>query len=428
VYRKGWVDVSDMIFWAMAGAMTLAVATILLIALRRGGRDLDLRAAEFDARVYRDQLREIEREQARGIVTEEEAGRMRAEVARRLLEADKAIVAQTTATPDPGTSPGTSPGTVGGPAIAAVIVACLLSGGGIYVWLGAPGYPDLPLQVRVQMAEERRAERPSQTQMEESLPPSPPVAGLDPEFMRLVEQLRETVANRPDDLQGQQLLARNEANVGDFAAARRAQARVIELKGAEATHQDWLLLATLMIQAAGGQVSPDAESILLRVMREDPRNDTALFFAGILNMQVGRHDLAFRFWRQLLDTAPPESPWRGDVRGRIEELAQIAGVRYELPPEDAERGPTAADMEAAADLSPEERAQMIRGMVEGLNTRLATEGGTAQDWGRLIIALAQLGERERATSIFAEAVGTFYGRDSDLSLLYEAARQAGISQ
>lgn len=412
---------SDMIFWAMAGAMTLAVATILVMALRRGGRELDLRAAEFDARVYRDQLREIDRELARGIVTEEEAGRMRTEVARRLLEADRAIAAQ-------GAS-ATGPGAVGGPLIAAVIVACLLSGIGVYVWLGAPGYPDLPLDVRVQMAEERRAARPSQSQMEESLPPSPPVVGLDPEFTRLVEQLRATVAERPDDLQGHQLLARNEANVGDFAAARRAQARVIELKGAEATHQDWLLLATLMIQAAGGQVSPDAESILLRVMREDPRNDTALFFAGILNMQVGRHDLAFRFWRQLLDTAPPDSPWRGDVRARIEELAQIAGVRYELPPETAPtRGPSAADMEAAADMSPEERAEMIRGMVEGLNTRLATEGGTAEDWGRLILALAQLGERERATAIFAEAVGTFFGRESDLAIITEAARMAGISQ
>lgn len=414
---------SDMIFWAMAGAMTLAVATILVMALRRGGRELDLRAAEFDARVYRDQLREIDRELARGIVTEEEAGRMRTEVARRLLEADRAIAAQSSA------APGTGSGAVGGPVIAAVIVACLLSGIGVYVWLGAPGYPDLPLDVRVQMAEERRAARPSQSQMEESLPPSPPVVGLDPEFTRLVEQLRATVAERPDDLQGHQLLARNEANVGDFAAARRAQARVIELKGAEATHQDWLLLATLMIQAAGGQVSPDAESILLRVMREDPRNDTALFFAGILNMQVGRHDLAFRFWRQLLDTAPPDSPWRGDVRARIEELAQIAGVRYELPPETAPvRGPSAADMEAAADMSPEERAEMIRGMVEGLNTQLATEGGTAEDWGRLILALAQLGERERATAIFAEAVGTFFGRESDLAIITEAARMAGISQ
>jgi len=413
--------VSNMIFWAMAGAMTLAVAVILVMALRRGGRDLDLRAAEFDARVYRDQLREIERELARGIVTEEEAGRMRTEVARRLLEADRAIAAEGS------TAPG--PGAVGGPVIAAVIVACLLSGTGLYVWLGAPGYPDLPLQLRLQMAEERRAERPSQAQLEESLPPSPPVAGLDPEFTRLVEQLRATVAERPDDLQGHQLLARNEANIGDFAAARKAQARVIELKGAEATHQDWLLLATLMIQSAGGQVSPDAESILLRVMREDPRNDTALFFAGILNMQVGRHDLAFRFWRQLLDTAPPESPWRGDVRARIEELAQVAGVRYELPPETApERGPSAADMEAAADMSPEERAQMIRGMVEGLSDRLANEGGTAEDWGRLILALAQLGERERATSIFAEAVGTFYGRENDLTIITEAARQAGISQ
>jgi len=415
-----------MIFWALAGAMTLAVATILVVALRRGGQDLDLRAAEFDARVYRDQLREIERELARGIVTEEEAGRMRAEVARRLLEADRAIAAPS------GRSEGQVSGTGGaGQAVAALVVACLVSGAGLYLWLGAPGYPDLPLQVRVQMAEERRAARPGQPQLEASLPPSPPVAGLDPDFVRLVEQLRATVAERPDDLQGQQLLARNEANMGDFVAARQAQARVIELKQERATHQDWLLLATLMIQAAGGQVSPDAESILLRVLQEDPRNDTSLFFAGVLNMQVGRHDLAFRFWRQLLDTAPPDSPWRAEVRARIVELAQIAGVRYELPPETMPvtgTGPSQADIEAAEALSPEERTQMIRGMVEGLNARLATDGGTAEDWGRLILALGQLGERDRASAIWEEAQVNFAGREADLAIIAAAARQAGVAE
>lgn len=414
---------SNMLFWGLAGVMTLAVAAILLLALRRGGAGLELRAAEFDARVYRDQLREIDREVARGIVTEEEAGRMRAEVARRLLETDRAIAGQAEVTVAPATT-----GT-GGLVVSLLIIACLLSGAAIYHRIGAPGYPDLPLQLRLEMAEDRRAARPGQHEMEASLPPSPPVAGVDPEFARLVEQLRSTVAERPDDLQGHRLLARNEANLGNFAAAHRAQARVIELSGAAATPQDWLLMATLMIQAAGGQVSPDAESVIRTVLQDDPRNDTALFFAGILNMQVGRHDLAFRFWRQLLDTAPPDSPWRAEVRERIVELSQIAGVRYELPPDrGAGPGPGAADMEAAAALSPEERAEMIRGMVEGLNARLATEGGTAEEWGRLILALGQLGERDRAAAIWAEAQVNFAEREADLAMLATAAAQAGVAE
>lgn len=421
---------SDMLFWAMAGAMTLGVAMILLQALRRGGEGLELRAAEFDGRVYRDQLREIEREVARGIVTEDEAGRMRAEVARRLLETDRVLSAAEAQTNTGTSTAGASRGAV---MVGSLVLVTLLAGFWIYTRLGAPGTTDLPLQLRLELAEDRRAARLPQAALEAALPPSPPLAGVDPDFARLVEQLRATVEERPDDLQGHQLLARNEANLGNFDAAHRAQARVITLKGNAATAQDRLLHATLMIQAAAGQVSPEAENIIRAVLQGDPRNDTALFFAGLLNLQIGRQDLTFRFWRQLLDTAPPESPWRPEVRDRIEELARIAGVRYELPPETttaqpALPGPAAADIEAAADLSPAERDEMIRGMVEGLNARLATEGGTADEWARLILALAQLGERERAEAIRAEALVNFAGREADLARIAEAASRAGLTE
>ncbi|MBL4919163.1 c-type cytochrome biogenesis protein CcmI [Szabonella alba] len=419
-----------MLFWAMAGAMTLGVAMILLQALRRGGEGLELRAAEFDGRVYRDQLREIEREVARGIVTEDEAGRMRAEVARRLLETDRVLSAAEAQTNTGTSTAGASRGAV---MVGSLVLVTLLAGFWIYTRLGAPGTTDLPLQLRLELAEDRRAARLPQAALEAALPPSPPLAGVDPDFARLVEQLRATVEERPDDLQGHQLLARNEANLGNFDAAHRAQARVITLKGNAATAQDRLLHATLMIQAAAGQVSPEAENIIRAVLQGDPRNDTALFFAGLLNLQIGRQDLTFRFWRQLLDTAPPESPWRPEVRDRIEELARIAGVRYELPPETttaqpALPGPAAADIEAAADLSPAERDEMIRGMVEGLNARLATEGGTADEWARLILALAQLGERERAEAIRAEALVNFAGREADLARIAEAASRAGLTE
>ncbi len=426
---------ADLLFWAMAGAMTLGVALILIKTLRHGGQGLELRAAEFDARVYRDQLREIERETARGIVTPEEAARMRAEVARRLLETDRALSsADADATAPELQQAGKDTAIARGGMVAVLLVVVpLVAGFWLYDRLGAPGYPDLPLQMRLDLAEERRAARLPQAALEAALPPSAPLAGVDPDFVRLVDQLRSTVAERPDDLQGQQLLARNEANLGNFDAAHRAQARVIVLKGDAATAQDRLLQATLMIQAAGGQVSPEAENIIRDVLQADPRNDTALFFAGLLNLQIGRQDLTFRFWRQLLDTAPPESPWRAEVRDRIEDLAQIAGVRYELPPDarpaqPALPGPAAADIEAAADLSPEEREAMIRGMVEGLNARLATEGGTAEEWARLILALGQLGEDTRATAIWAEAQVNFAGREADLARIAEAANRAGLTQ
>ena len=62
------------IFWAAAGVITLIVAVILVRALRRGGEN-DLQPAIFDQQVYRDQLAEIERDQTRGVIAEDEAKR-----------------------------------------------------------------------------------------------------------------------------------------------------------------------------------------------------------------------------------------------------------------------------------------------------------------------------------------------------------------
>ncbi|MEM1065890.1 MAG: c-type cytochrome biogenesis protein CcmI, partial [Pseudomonadota bacterium] len=77
-----------MMFWIVSGAMAGLVALLLVLAiLRRGAAD---GSAAFDVQVYRDQLKEVERDLARGVISESEADQIRIEVSRRLLEADRA--------------------------------------------------------------------------------------------------------------------------------------------------------------------------------------------------------------------------------------------------------------------------------------------------------------------------------------------------
>lgn len=399
--------------------MALAVAAMLVRALRRGPLALQ-QAAEFDRRVYRDQLREIERDKARGVIGPDEAQRLHTEVARRLLEADRAVSGGSAEVVQTGPH---------SPLILAAVALVIAAGFGIYVQLGAPGTLDQPMTERLKRAEDWRATRPDQAKTEASLPPQPPPENVTAEFRELVERLRVAVAKRPDDLQGHILLARNEANLGNFRAAYMAQERVIALKGDAATVEDQLMQATLMIQAAGGQVSPEAEAIFSAVLQREPGNETALFFGGIVNLQVGRADLAFRLWKTLVETAPANSRWLADVRPRMAELAELAGVRYTLP--DAPLpgpGPDADDIEAAESMSPQARQAMIRGMVEGLNDRLATEGGSAAEWARLIAALANLGESGRARAIWQEAQKTFAGREAELAIIRTAAQTAGVAE
>ena len=80
-----------MTFWIITLAMTAVVSLLLIRALIRndGGDVAD--AAAFDMQVYRDQLAEVERDVARGVVPAEDAGRIKTEISRRILAADTAL-------------------------------------------------------------------------------------------------------------------------------------------------------------------------------------------------------------------------------------------------------------------------------------------------------------------------------------------------
>ncbi len=101
---------------------------------------------------------------------------------------------------------------------------------------------------------------------------------------------------------------------------------------------------------------------------------------------------------------------------------------YTLPPGLAGTGPTAEDMAAAAEMTPEERQAMVEGMVAQLAERLATEGGPAEDWARLITSLAALGRMEEAREIYAEAQKVFEGRSVETAGIREAAILAGVAE
>ena len=75
-----------MLFWPVLALMTGAAMFAVLWPLGRA-RPLAVSANEADLAVYRDQLGEIERDRAHGVLPEREAEAARTEVARRLLAA-----------------------------------------------------------------------------------------------------------------------------------------------------------------------------------------------------------------------------------------------------------------------------------------------------------------------------------------------------
>jgi cytochrome c-type biogenesis protein CcmH len=403
-----------MLFWILAGLLTLLVAALLvrpLLGRRRAGP-----AAEAtDQAIYRDQLAEVDRDVARGILEPAEAERARTEIARRLLAADRVG----------GAALAEAPARASHVAVALSVLLVLGTGFGLYAAIGRPGLPDLPRAQRLAEAEALRAARPSQAEAEaeaaRALPP--PAADLPDDYAAMIAQLREVVPQRPDDLQGWELLALHEARIGDYAAAARAQERVIALKGEAATVEDWVGLADRMVAAAGGYVSPEAEAVLTEILRRDDRNVALLYYLGLIEAQTGRYDRAFPLWRRVVEEGP-DGLHRRLALGQIADVAWLAGVDY-APPAPS-RGPSAEQAAAAEDMDPEARAAMIRGMVEGLRERLEAEGGTAEEWAQLVNALAVVGDREGALAALAAGRAAHEGDAAGLASLATVARQVGL--
>jgi cytochrome c-type biogenesis protein CcmH len=329
----------------LLGMTALAVLAVLLPLGRRrtlieGG----------EAEVYRDQLEEIERDSRRGTIAAAEAEAVRIEVARRLIVASE----QTTKVEDSGRAARNRRRVVA----ALALLLLPLGAGVLYLGLGRPDLPDLPLASRS------------------------PGEAAGP-LAELVGKVEEELKKRPDDGQGWDVIAPVYLRTGDSARAAGAFSNAIRLLGATADREAGLGEALTL--AAGGKVTPEAGAAFARAARLDPGQPRARFYLAKQAEQAGDTAKAADIYRGLLKDAPPDASWRGAV---AQALAGTAlGAEGQMP---------AVDPKQLEGVSPDQRLATIRGMVEGLAARL---NSTPEDLGgqlRLIRAWAMLGETDKA--------------------------------
>ena len=400
-----------MLFWIIACLIAALVAATLLPPLLRPLAPTPAQSADMG--VYRDQLAEVDRDLIRGVLDVAEAERTRTEIARRLLAADKVGMP-----PANDTQPANR-------TLAVVLAAVLALGSlALYAWLGAPGYPDISRNSRIAAGDAMRDGRISQAEAE-ALVPVTLAIDVPAADMAMIEQLRNAVKTHPESIQGWGFLADFEARLGNYPAAARAQEQLIALKADTATVADHEYLIDLQVTAAGGFVSPEVEQTIRRLLADDAKNITARYYAGLLYAQTDRPDIAFRLWRDLVADGPADEIHVQLARAGVLDASIRAGVDYELPPE---VGPTAADIAAAQDMTPEAQQEMIRGMVGQLSDRLATQGGPPADWARLISSLGVLGDKDQALAIWTEAQGVFAADPAAMAQLLAAAQQAGVAE
>jgi cytochrome c-type biogenesis protein CcmH len=368
-----------MILWLLFALMTAAAVFAVLWPLGRGGTQP---RSGGEAAVYRDQIDEIARDRATGLIGEAEAEAARVEVSRRLIAA--ADASETDAAPRPGTT-----GRRRVAAVAALIVVPAIAAA-LYLTLGSPQLPGQPLASRVNIAPQDRS------------------------LEGLVTQVETHLARNPDDGRGWEVIAPVYLRLGRFDDAVKARQNALRLNGATADRE--ADLAEALLASQNGVITAEAKQGFERALARDASHIKARYFLGLAAEQDGDRAGAAKIWRGMLDGAPPLAPWVPLVRQAL--------ARVDTAP--APVGPSADEIAAAQAMTPEDRAAMVRGMVERLAQRLREDGSDVEGWLRLVRAYTVLGEKERAREAAVEARRAI-GADADkLRRLDELVKGLGL--
>lgn len=397
-----------MLFWIIAAAAALIAAYYVAKPVLSSGGDAAPRAAH-DMQVFRDQLKEVERDAERGVITPEEAEGTRLEIQRRLLAADAESRREgARATP---------PRKLSAALAAGLIIAAPVAGFGLYTHLGAPGAKDTPFASR------ENSGRPSQEEAEAMMagrtPPEPEGPQAD-EIRAIIVKLKERLEETPDDPQGLFFLGRELLNISRFSEAWPQFRKIADQQGEDAGPRIWAGLSEGMILAAGGYVSPEAEAALVELLKREPTNPSGRYYLGLLHSQQGRDEFAVAVWTSLLEESPADAPWVAPIR------QQLAALGAEAAP--ASPGPAAADIEAARQMAEGDRQEMIRNMVTGLHERLTAEGeaGDVNEWIKLIRSYGVLEETQKQRAAYDEARAIWAADSIALAALKQSALLNGI--
>lgn len=414
----GSYDPNIIIFWLSIVIILIFVCIIFYQTLRKNA---SLKKENADLNFYKSQLSEIEKDIAKGVIGAEEAEQVKVEISRRILKNKNQSLLEF--------GPQSTNTRLKFTVILGIFTIFLSLG--LYSSLGSLGYFDLSQKNRIEAAKLLKESRPSQQEAWNALSDVKTINTPEGEMGEIIIKLRKISQERPNDITGLRYLMRTEASLNNFENAAIAQMTLVKLLGEQVSTEDLYQLAELMVISLNGYVSPEAETLFRKVLSKDVENGGALYYLGLMYANLDRPDLSFEIWRKLLNRGPDDAAWVPLIRKQIMEVAWRAGKnRYELPPKIkiSRDGPIQADIEASNEMAPEERKEMIANMVESLADRLASAGGTSDEWARLIKALSVLGEPDRAKKIWAEAINIYNNSPSDLRVINNIAKEIGISR
>ncbi|MBY5738733.1 c-type cytochrome biogenesis protein CcmI [Rhizobium leguminosarum] len=379
----------DMLFWILVAVLTAALAVILLYPLLRGAKAAEnIRAGE--AAVYRDQLRELDRDLDGGLITPEEADYARAEIGRRLIAVSADEPAET---PKPARHHRFTE--------AFVLLVLPVLGLCLYLTTGRPDLPSQPLEARLEN-------------------PGNDVAVL-------IVKAERHLAQKPDDGKGWDVLAPiyfRTMRVNDAQLAYRNAIRLLRPSPARLDG-----LAETLMAVSDGVVTEEARQVLEQSLTLEPDNPRARFYIALSMEQAGRPDEARQAFEALAKQSPADAPWLPLVNQHIAMNGGAAAGPDVNPGANpaAPGNPTQQDVAAAETMNAGDRQQMIRGMVESLDAKLSEEPNNFEGWMRLVRSYAVLNDKDRAAGALKRGLAAFPPPGEQGRQLLALARELGIA-
>ena len=245
----------------LALALTAIVSGVLMFVLLRnrvaGSGESQVQA---NTQVYRDQLAELDREFAQGLITDDALVTARDELSRRLLE-------------DTATDERAAAHAGSRPVISTILVAVLFPVLGMagYLWLGQP-----------------------QALNPQAAAAAAPKDDSHPDMEAMAKTLAQKLKDEPNNPQGWVMLGRTYRSLQRYDEAQQAYQKALSLSA-----DDDVLLerAEVLAQKANGDFTGEPWAAIRQVLGRDERHFGGLLLAGSASFSEGKFADAKKYWQ-----------------------------------------------------------------------------------------------------------------------------------
>ena len=269
----------------------------------------------------------------------------------------------------------------------------------MYSLIGSPDLPSQPLAARL-------SNDPAKAPLEE-----------------LVARAEAHLAASPEDGRGWDVLAPVYFRMGRYADSANAYRRAIMLLGATADRESGL--GEAITGETGGTISSEASTAFERALKLEPKHPKAAFFLASALAQQGRIEEAKNAWATMREGLPPDSPWLGAVDQALAEADRQPAAADAAP---QQGGPGQADVDAASQMSAEDRNAMIATMVARLDERLKQNPHDVEGWQRLIRSYVVLGKSDEARDALSRGIAALGATSPEAGALQGFASSLGLAK